>query len=203
MSNKITVSKFMRRTHLYVALFLSPWITMYALSTLVMHHREFFTSHTQRVQPEFDLIRETSYDLQVAANESPQELAKRILSEIGINGAFTVQGDAMSGKLTIDRHRPVGSYRVTYDAGAKRLSVERQRFGLAFFLEMLHRRHGFSQHYVANDLWAVIVDVVIVAIVVWAATGIYMWFGLSRTRKLGSVCLLGGSALFSILLFIL
>lgn len=176
---------------------------MYALSTLVMHHREFFTGHRQRVTPEFDVIRESSYDLQVATNESPRDVARRILSEMGIDGAFSVQRDTASGKLTIDRHRAIGSYRVTYDANAKRLSVERQRFGLAFFLEMLHRRHGFAADYLANDLWAVIVDVVIVAIVMWAATGIYLWFGLSQTFKLGSACLLGGSALFLFLLLIL
>ena len=32
-------SKVIRRTHMYVALFLAPWVLMYALSTMVMNHR--------------------------------------------------------------------------------------------------------------------------------------------------------------------
>jgi hypothetical protein len=68
---------------------------------------------------------------------------------------------------------------------------------------MLHRRRGFSEDYLANDLWAFIVDSVIVAIVLWAVTGLWMWLEMSRTRKLGSICLMGGSALFSFLLLVL
>jgi hypothetical protein len=105
--------------------------------------------------------------------------------------------------LTILRDRPMGAYRVTWDAKTKQLRVERQRFGLAFFLEMLHRRSGFRHNYLANTLWCLSVDAVIVAIVLWAATGIWMWAGLPRTRMLGGLCLVGGSSLFCFLLFVL
>ena len=176
---------------------------MYALSTLVMHHRELFTGHERRVAPDFEVIREGPSDLQVTADESSNSVAQQILSEIGISGAHSVRGDASSGTLTITRHRPIGSYRVTLDSNTKNLKIEKQRFGLAFFLEMLHRRRGFGEKYLANDMWALIVDVVIVAILLWAVTGIWMWLGMSQTRKLGSVCLIGGSALFSFLLLIL
>ena len=32
-------SKIVRRTHMYLALFLTPWIAGYALSTIAMNHR--------------------------------------------------------------------------------------------------------------------------------------------------------------------
>ena len=38
------ISKVVRRTHMYLALFLFPWMLMYALSTLVMNHRALFVS---------------------------------------------------------------------------------------------------------------------------------------------------------------
>jgi hypothetical protein len=196
------MSKLIRRTHLLTALFLTPWITMYALSTLVMHHRELFTGHERRVAPEYDVVRDGTYELDEAANESPELVAKRILSHLGLTGAHTVRRDS-SGTLTIQRDRPMGAYRVTWDAKTNRLRVERQRFGTAFFLEMLHRRSGFRQDYLANTLWALSVDAVIAAIVLWAATGIWMWAGMPTTRMLGSLCLVGGSALFCFLLFIL
>lgn len=193
----------MRRTHLLVALFLTPWITMYALSTFVMHHRELLTGHRNRVAPDFDVVREGPYDLTPIADEPPADTARRILADVGVSGAHTVRADANSGQLTIDRHRAVGSYRVTYDSDAKSLKVEKQRFGLAFVLEMLHRRRGFNGAYLANDLWAVSVDLVIVAIVLWAVTGIWMWLGLPRTRRFGGLCLAVGSALFLFFLVIL
>jgi hypothetical protein len=35
-------SKFIRQTHMYLALLLAPWILLYALSTIAMNHREAF-----------------------------------------------------------------------------------------------------------------------------------------------------------------
>ena len=40
----MSISKVVRRTHMYLALFLFPWVLMYALSTLVMNHRAVFVS---------------------------------------------------------------------------------------------------------------------------------------------------------------
>jgi hypothetical protein len=125
------------------------------------------------------------------------------LSDLGISGSHSVRGDVHSGALTINRNRPIGSYRVTFDAKERDLKVERQKWGLAFFLEMLHRRRGFGEDYLANDLWALTVDLVVGAILLWGATGLWMWFELPRTRKWGSVCLVAGSSLFAVLLFIL
>ena len=36
-------SKFLRQSHMYLALFLTPWMLVYALSTMAMNHRQFFT----------------------------------------------------------------------------------------------------------------------------------------------------------------
>ena len=176
---------------------------MYAASTIVMHHRQLLTGHERRVAPEFELIREIAYESPLPPGRSADDVAQRVLSHLGIQGAYSVQGKIDPGPLIITRDRPIGSYRVTYDAAANKLKVERQCFGLAFFLEMLHRRRGYTEEHLANDLWALIVDVVVIAIVVWAITGLWMWFGISRTRKLGSLCLLGGSSLFLFLLYVL
>lgn len=198
-----STSKLIRTTHLLTALFLTPWITMYALSTLVMHHRELFTGHERRVAPEFDVVGEGSYDLAETEGESPEAVAVQILSDLGISGAHSIRGNPDSGTLTILRDRPIGAYRVTFDRRTDQLKVEKQRFGTAFFLEMLHRRRGFGDNYLTNTLWALSVNAVIVAILLWAVTGIWMWLGMSKTRKLGSIFLVVGSMLFCLLLIVL
>ena len=38
-------SLIIRRIHLYLALFLTPWMLMYAISTVVMNHRGFFKDY--------------------------------------------------------------------------------------------------------------------------------------------------------------
>jgi hypothetical protein len=39
-----TVSRLIRRIHMFSGLFFVPWMLMYALSTLVMTHREYVAS---------------------------------------------------------------------------------------------------------------------------------------------------------------
>ncbi len=194
----------MRRTHLFLALFLTPWVVMYALSTIVMHHRVHLTGHKERVEPDFELIEtKTDYQITTAQNASAEDVALSVLQDVQLEGAFSVRGDWESGKLTILRNRPIGSYRISFDQPAHTLKIERQRFGWAYVLEMLHRRRGFTDGYIANTIWAVLVDCVVVAIILWGLTGLWMWLGMSRTRGLGFVFLVSGLFIFCLLLAIL
>jgi len=51
-----------------------------------------------------------------------------------------------------------------------------------------------------NDIWAVSVDIFIVAMLVWAGTGLWMWWEMSVTRKVGALCLLGSALVFTFFL---
>jgi len=39
-----TLAKLIRRVHMFTGLFFAPWLLMYALSTLVMTHRNYVAS---------------------------------------------------------------------------------------------------------------------------------------------------------------
>ena len=55
-------SKIVRRTHMYLALFLVPWVLMYALSTSAMNHRHFFQEYYGEKGAPFHTEREMVYD---------------------------------------------------------------------------------------------------------------------------------------------
>lgn len=185
-----------RKIHLLLGMFLTPWVIMYAASTIVMQHRELFTGDHRRVEPEYEVVREVAYSVGVEQGESSEAVASRILEYLDLEGAFRTRGSWEAGTFEIRRNRPIGSYRITWDGESERLIVEKQGFGLAFFLEVLHRRSGFAQPFWANDAWAVIVDLFIVGILAWAVTGLFLWWKIKPTRKLGAVCMVVGTALF-------
>ncbi|MEZ4699144.1 MAG: PepSY-associated TM helix domain-containing protein [Rhodothermales bacterium] len=203
MPRTLTPSRLIRRTHLFLALFLTPWVLMYALSTISMHHRLLFTGEERRVDPGYELVSEQRYERAPAEGEDRHAVAERILADLDLEGAFSVRGDLETGPLTIVRDRPIGARRITYDPAAATVRIERQRFGLAFVLEMLHRRRGFQHPFFAHDAWAFIVDSVIVAILLWAATGLWMWWEMLKTRRLGALFLAAGVALFALFLGLL
>lgn len=185
-----------RKIHLLIGMFLTPWVVMYALSTMVMQHRKLVYGQQQRVNPEFKVVCEEVYQASFKTGDDSREVAKQILKDLDLEGAHSVRGNLDQGRLEINRNRPIGSYRITWEAGSDTVKVEQQEFGLAFFLEILHRRSKFNQPYWINDAWAVIVDLFVLAVLGWAFTGLWMWWGMKSTRNLGTVFMLLGVTIF-------
>lgn len=188
-----------RKIHLLLGMFLTPWVIMYAASTIAMQHRDLFTGSTKRIEPKYEIVREEALSLDLRSSENSQVVASQVLEYLDLEGSHRLLGNWEEGHLEILRNRPIGSYRITVDANAKRMTVEKQGFGMSYFLEMLHRRSKFNQPYWANDAWAVIVDLFIVAILSWAFTGLWLWWKMKPTRVLGAICVFLGSALFAFL----
>ncbi len=185
-------SKIIRRTHMYLALFLGPWMLMYALSTMVMNHRHLFRSPAQ-----FEKEREQAYAASFPADAKPRQRGEQILRDQHLEGAFGVQGPAPDGRLTVNRQSLVEPRRVVYAPAGGRLTVERLAFRTPAFLERFHRRRGYQQPYVVDKTWAVTVDLVIVAMVFWVLSGLWMWWEMRVTRLRGAVFALLGVALFA------
>lgn len=192
-----------RKIHLFLGLFLAPWILMYALSSIAMQHREIFYGSKDRVAPDFELVKEVQAPASLAQSADSKQAALIILQELDLEGAHGVRGKLEEGRIQINRDRPIGSYRIVWEAAKNTVTVEKQRFGMTYFLEMLHRRRGFNQPYWANDAWGIIVDGVITAILLWAFTGLWMWWKMKSTHKLGTACVFVGTALFACFIFMI
>lgn len=190
-------SKLVRRVHLYLGLFLTPWIAMYALSTIAMNHRDSFGKEP----PVFAVEAERRFEGALPESD-PRASARVLLASLSLDGAHTVR-KAPDGTLTIQRLDPVTPRRVTYRPETKALRIERQVFRTNQFLERMHRKRGYAQDYLADDLWAATVDLTIAAIVLWGLTGLWMWWELKAARALGAICAAAGIGLFAFYLSVL
>ncbi len=185
-------SKLLRRTHMYLALFLFPWMLMYALSTLAMNHRRWFAGPA----PAFERERELVYDGVFPEGAAPRTMSAQILASLDLDGAHTVtrRGD---DALVINRNDLVTPRRLTYSPADGRVVIEAQPMRASAFLERFHRRRGYATGYTLDTMWAVSVDVVIAAMVFWALSGLWMWWEMKVTRGYGLIAFAGGSALFA------
>ncbi len=182
-------SKLVRRTHMYLALFLTPWTMAYAVSTIAMNHR--------MPRPSvFVTEREQIYPNAFEPGTAPREIAGQILADLNLEGAFGVQGPAPDGRLTINRQGMLSPRRITYTPADRRLVVERQELETSGFLNRFHRRRGYQQPYAADLAMAVSVDAVIVALVFWALSGLWMWWEMRATRWWGLACVIAGAGIF-------
>ena len=197
------MSLLLRRIHLYLALFLSPWILMYTASTFVMNHRPLFHGPPPVPPPKFEVERELVYPGEMPDGATPQQVALQLLATLDMDGAHAVPRQASNEKVVINRQDPVNPRRITYTAADKKVVVEKMVFSGAGFLERMHRRRGYQHNYALEDLWAASVDLTIAALLFLSLSGLWMAWELRVTRKLGALALGAGLALFALLVAVL
>jgi hypothetical protein len=197
------LSRLVRQVHMFTGLFLAPWMLMYALSTLVMTHREFVGSLYSSKAPAMITERELDYSRSFATNAMREEIAQQILQDLGLDGAHSVSGGRDGKPVAIQREHALAQHRVIFDAAKRKITIEREEFRASTVLDRMHRRRGYRQPYALDDTWGFTVDVAVVSMVFWSLSGIWLAWELKTTRLWGALSLsvgLGLFALFAILI---
>ena len=183
-----------RRTHLYLAMFLLPWFFMYGLSSIPFSHHGLL-DETYKDQPRTTLRFDREYHIDVPDDADASELRRigaKILQDNGMEdrafGVYRPNADTLI--VYLPHFRTSGDIKYFLKEG--RLRAEDNTFRWDHFLTGMHARGGFAQDMFLPDAWGVMVDFVMIAILIWIASGIYMWFTLRQTRLWGSLALAGG-----------
>jgi hypothetical protein len=120
-----------------------------------------------------------------------------LLKEAGIHDmAFGAYRQSPS-QVNVYAHTFLKSTQLRYLTDRKKLVVEDRRFRWDQFLTGLHARGGFDQESFLEDSWGIVVDFVCIAMLVWIASGLYMWWGLRGHRGWGWLALLSGALSFA------
>lgn len=96
--------------------------------------------------------------------------------------------------------RSVGTPTLRYRAGSSEVSVSLERrqatvrdaatFDFGRLLMRLHTAHGYGGG-AARVLWAIVVDAMAAAMVLWALSGLFMWWQKRSSRRSGGIVLAG------------
>ena len=93
--------------------------------------------------------------------------------------------------------------RLTYSPADRSLSSNDATARPNAFLERFHRRRGYATGYGLDTVWAVSVDLFIVAWSSGCSLGSWMWWEMKMTRRLGLTALVERIALFAFYLLTL
>jgi hypothetical protein len=195
-------SKLLRRTHMYLALFLFPWIAMYALSTLAMNHRALFVEHYGSGPVPFVKERTVTVAATFSDDADPKAIAAQILAAVDLDGAHNATR-RKDGTIVINRNDLLTPRRLTYTPGDRTVLIERQERRTNALLERFHRRRGYATGYGIDTIWAVSVDAAIVGMIFWVLSGLWMWWEMKATRGYGALAVLAGAGLFAFYLMTL
>jgi hypothetical protein len=197
----VTFDKINRRAHLYLGLFLMPWLLMYGVSSFIVIHQSWFPND----KPARELLFEKEYSRAVniqGANNSPElrAAAQEILKDTDLEGAFWAD-KPRPDTLHIDRFSFRDSISLTYSPQDKKLKAERRPVGWSQVPLRMHFRGGYGQPGFWDKFWGLLVDVACVGIIVWVASGLIMWWRLPRWRTWGAIAVTGGILSFVLLVW--
>jgi len=188
-----------RRTHLYLGLFLTPWVLMYAISSVPFSHGDYFEQRDKALGlPMWTKTFEGPYDLgPIPETEQLKPLGARVVREFQLeNCSYGVYRQGPQ-QLNIYVHTFWKSVQFKYFIDEKRMVAEDRRFRWDHFLTGMHARGGFADGRMFHTAWAVIIDFVCLAFLTWVASGLYMWWTLPALRKWGWAAILGGLTSFA------
>lgn len=193
-----TFDKINRRSHLYLGLFLMPWLLMYGVSSFIVIHQPWFKADQALAwEPLFE--KEYRRPVPDPADRDLRATAQEILKDSNLEGAFWVNRPRPD-TLHIDRFSFWDSTRLTYSIKEQKLKAERKPMRVSQAVIRMHFRGGYGQPTFRDKFWGLLVDVACIGIILWVASGLIMWWRLPRLRAWGAIAVAGG--FLSFLLFV-
>jgi hypothetical protein len=170
-----------RRIHLFTGVGLLAFVVMYFVTGYVLIHGDWFANSppekTTRDEP-----------LAAAPGASPEEFSALLQRQLNLTGKRQPPVRMKDGGWRFNYVRPGVSHEAVVPPSGGVVHITTSRFGTRQTLVGFHRLHGYGGGWM-YDLWMVLYDLASASMIVFAVSGIYLWYKLTRRRLLGWVLL--------------
>ena len=170
-----------RRIHLFSGSVIMAFLMMYFVSGYMMIHRPWF------LRPSPPATVETAA-LEAGAPDHVDRLAVYVKEKFGLRGRLQYPQVQPKDVKRFWVLRPGVMLRVDVPANHGRITFTTQRAGLVGTLIMLHKIRGYDDQLVF-DVYALFCDLAGVSMILFAVSGIYLWWKRRRKHFWGIVCL--------------
>ena len=187
-----TIYRWTRSLHLYFGLFISPFLVIFAVTTLLLNHRVGAGVEVEKRSAVVDLT-----------GIPEEEQADAVLDQLGLSGETFARRLPEQNRLVINVVRPADAHTARVDLETGAVEIERRIRDLKGILIYLHfnpgphKAHGAS--WIFGKLWGWSVDAVVCLTLFLTLSGIYLWSMLRAERKTGLAMLAGGVACFAVI----
>jgi len=182
-----------RRIHLYMGLFLLPWVVMFGVSSYPINHTGEATSAAWMP------IVDAPFTADIPSQgENLRPLGEQMMAAARVSGGFYVNRPNPK-QVNVNHPNFLHPVRIIYQVQEHHLVAERRAFNFRQSLTSMHTRGGYNLGGLWDGVWAVFVDIVSVALVLWILSGLIMWWKLPGTglRRWGWLALVSGAICFA------
>jgi hypothetical protein len=170
-----------RRIHLYTGVGLLAFVVMYFVTGYVLIHHDWF--------PDSPPVKSTRQEpLTAAPGASPEEYSAMLQRQFGLAGKRQPPVQMKDGGWRFQYLRPGLSHEAIVPPAGGTVRITTSRFSTRQTLVHFHRLHGYGGGWV-YDTWMVLYDLASASMILFAASGIYLWYKLTKRRLLGWVLL--------------
>ena len=161
-------------------------MVVYSLSTLFFNHgiRQ-FSAASEGPPITFEKESGQIYSETFPEDTPPGDMAKQILEYLGLSGTHFANRRP-NGTIMINRREAMTPRRITFKPETGSLLVERQLMSIPTWLRTVHHRSGFQSEEVLEDTWALSVDLVIIAMIFWVLSGLWMLWEIQGRPQVGA-----------------
>lgn len=190
----------MRQLHLYIGLFISPFILVFAVSTILFNHTWMPWGGASEGTEE-----KTTASVEIPAALEGVEQAKEILRQVGVSGEIQYLRH-QDGYLIIPVVKPGQRIIVEVELEQQMARVVRRHTGVWDAVLYLHKSPGphnvkIRGNWFFTRLWGFLADTMVYMLLFVSASGVYLWTVIKAERKTGLVLLGAGGLSFLLIVF--
>lgn len=185
-----------RDLHLYVGLFISPFVLLFAASVFYLNHGKLVLGTPPLAETHQNLRLPDGFD-QLQGREAV-DWARQILPQVGVTGEIGFLRDGTEGHLVFPVSRAGLETTVDLNLDARSATVTRRTMNMWESLAYLHKMPGphnvaIRGNWVGTQVWRWFADATIYLLLFISASGIYLWCAMTAERRIGLTLLTAGA----------
>ena len=182
-----------RKVHLYTGLVILVFLMLYFVSGYVLIHRPWFGGQSGKPDP----MTRTESLAGYTGPRTPDALAAYVPGHLALHGRVNVPPPDNQPKdsirFSVFRPGTIHEVRIPHD-DPETLTIRTTRENAAGLLVHLHRIHGYGSGELAFNAYVLFNDLASVSCILFALTGVYLWWKTAKRKIWGVLCLAGSCA---------
>lgn len=204
-----------RQLHLYLGVFICPFLLIFAISTILLNHRIRFAPAEEVTTvpvsiPQGLVLQVHDPEGWAAMNKAEKAAARRaladhLLGQFDLGGEVAARGFVRNGKTWLRSARPGRVTQISVDIAKQQAEIRVKTHNLFETMRYLHLNPGPHRHpvWIGTKLWGWIADTTVYLTLFLTLSGIYLWYAIKAERKSGLIFMGLGCASFATILYAL
>jgi hypothetical protein len=170
-----------RKIHLYSGLILLTFVVMYFITGYALIHHEWF--------PESEPVKTTRIEpLSFAGVGDPDTYSLYLQERFELRGKRRQPNRFDDGRWRFRYFRPGTTHEALVAADGRNVAITTRDGTTYTTMAGFHALHGYGGGWL-YDVWAVLYDLASLSMIVFAISGIYLWYRLTRRKLVGWIFL--------------